>query len=317
MRHIGLIPPKTRSLDIGIYIPRKARKLGAMQYASGSGLNPSGDGYHGSGIIDDANALYQQSKVGAGLKLAGQGNMGYAGMGYAPAGMGLDVAGGSVNTAGEGLSPAGSGIVLPGAGLRRNIIESAGKDFSPAPMGMVNSMGMGYAPVKRGKKMRMRGMGDPPLLNKVQSALSDVIIPKMMDNFGISNIVPQTLIDKVVETSTDKPDSTVHDVIVDLTKKIMPIVTQSKLAQAGVTSGGAYKKIIKSKGYKQLHGKMGRYIASELSGNQNGGDFFGDMWSGFKSVFQTVAPILGPVASVLAPEFAPLIGAATTAIGNL
>lgn len=307
MRHIGLIPPKTRSLNIGIYIPRKARKLGATHTSSGSGLNPSGEGYYGSGIIEDANALYQQSKVGAGLKLAGQGNMGYAGMG-------LDVAGGSVNTAGEGLSPAGSGIVLPGAGLRRNIIESAGKDFSPAPMGMVNSMGMGYAP-KRGKKMR--GSGDPPLLNKVQSALSDVIIPKMMDNFGISNIVPQTLIDKVVETSTDKPDSTVHDVIVDLTKKIMPIVTQSKLAQAGVTSGGAYKKIIKSKGYKQLHGKMGRYIASELTGDQNGGDFFGDMWSGFKSVFQTVAPILGPVASVLAPEFAPLIGAATTAIGNL
>ena len=310
MRHIGLIPRKSRSLDVGIYIPRKAQRLSATYTPLGRGLNPSGEGYSGAGIIEDANALYQQSKVGAGLKLAGQGNMGYAGMG-------LDVAGGSVNTAGEGLSPAGSGIILPGAGLRKNIIESSGKDFSPAPMGMVNSMGMGYAPVKRGKKMRMRGLGDPPLLNKVQSALSDVIIPKMMDNFGISNIVPQTLIDKVVETSTDKPDSTVHDVIVDLTKKIMPIVTQSKLAQAGVTSGGAYKKIIKSKGYKQLHGKMGRYIASELSGNQNGGDFFGDMWSGFKSVFQTVAPILGPVASVLAPEFAPLIGAATTAIGNL
>lgn len=315
MRHIGLIPPKTRSSNVGMYIPRKARKLNEIN-SSGRGLELSG-----SGIIEDANALYQQSKMatpdsnGAGLKLAGQGGTLY--------GMGLDVAGGSVNTAGEGIGLAGTGIVLPGAGLRRNIIQSSGRDFSPAPMGMVNSMGMGYAPsgmgigLAGGKRKKMRGMGDPPLLNKVQSALSDVIIPKMMDNFGISNIVPQTLIDKVVETSTDKPDSTVHDVIVDLTKKIMPIVTQSKLAQAGVTSGGAYKKIIKSKGYKQLHGKMGRYIASELTGDQNGGDFFGDMWSGFKSVFQTVAPILGPVASVLAPEFAPAIGMATDLIGKL
>lgn len=311
MRHVGLIPQKRRNTHVGLYVPKAGfRKRSSAPGGLGVAALPAlANAQAGSGIIEDANALYQQSKMGqtpltgSGLKLAGQGTT------YSGAGGGMYM-GEGISLPGSGLSLPGSGLNLPGSGLRNSIIQSASKEFD-TPYAMqtaTNPLGGGYASV---------GSRDSPMLNKIQSVLSKVIIPKMMEKFGISGIVPQSLIDKVVEVATDKVNGTVHDVILDLTKKIMPIVTQTKLAQAGVTSGGAYRKIAKSKGYKQLHGKMSNYIASELTGNQNGGDFFGDMWSGFKSVFKTVAPVLGPIASVLAPEFAPAIGAATNIIGNM
>ena len=145
--------------------------------------------------------------------------------------------------------------------------------------------------------------------------LSKTIIPKVLKKLGIEGIVPQNLIDTIVETAAANSDNSVKDILIAVTKKIMPILTHSKLAGMGYHSGGAFKKITKSKKYGKAHGDLAKYLHSKISG-QKGGSFWDDFVTGFMSVIKPAAKILGPIASAVFPEFSPAIGAVTGLIDN-
>lgn len=254
----------------------------------------------GSGIIDQANMLYQQSKQGQGFKLAGQGT--------SDIGAGVGVAGNGVGVAGD----------LPGGMLRmslldtmakekkkKKVIQSVGKDLgSQYSLGTSNSLGMGYGGVSgKGVKTEMAK-------SAMRTALINHIIPKVLDKMGIADVVPTSLIQNVVNSSIDKAGATIKDVVINLSKKVMPILTHSKMAKLGMHSGSGFKKIAKSKKYDQLHGHLSKYLASKLVG-QKGGSFWDDFVTGFMSVIKPAASILGPIASAVFPEFSPAISAVT------
>ena len=268
----------------------------------------------GSGIMDQANMLYQQSKQGQGLRLAGQG---------------VGVAGAGVNTAGQGVGVAGGALDLPGGMLRmslldamptekkkkRKIIQSVGKDLgSSYVVGPASGETLGS-----GSPYMGTGLGKSSLKQMAFTSLAPFlaknVIPKVLKKLGIEGIVPQSLIDTVVETASANSENSVKDILIAVTKKIMPILTHSKLAGMGYHSGGAFKKITKSKKYGKAHGDLAKYLHAKISG-QKGGSFWDDFASGFLSIVKPVSKILGPIASAVFPEFSPAIGAVTGLIDN-
>jgi len=251
----------------------------------------------GSGVVDDADMLYQQAKSGQGLKLAGQG---------------IGVAGGAIYNAGESE---GGALDLPGSGLRNNLLHalpkikkkriSSSADRSllgtPYRVGTEQTMGNGLNLAGRGEAL---------------DAVNDTIykaVQLALDKLGINHIIPDSLVKGVINSSTKKASNTVKDVIVNVSKKIIPILTKTGLFQTG--NGMHYGKVIHSKKYNKLHGKFSKYLASRVAG-QDGGDFFSDFAQGFMSVIKPAASILGPIASAVFPEFSPAIGAVTGLIKN-
>lgn len=313
---IAFTRPQTRTGNSGYLIPKKvyrgqqkggflpllfmAPALAGLSTAAvaSSAINKQ----TGSGVINQANMLYQQSKMaqGSGLKLAGQG----------------------VNLAGEGVGVAGGALDLPGGMLRmslletmpkekkkKKVIQSVGKDLgSQYSLGTSNSLGMGLGVSGKGVKTEMAK-------SAMRNALVNHIIPKVLQKMGIADVVPDSLIQQVVDSSIDKAGATIKDVVIKLSKKVMPILTHSKMAKLGMHSGSGFKKIAKSKKYEQLHGHLSKYLASKLVG-QKGGSFWDDFVSGFMSVIRPAASILGPIASAVFPEFAPVISGVTGLIKN-
>lgn len=277
-RNVALVIPKSRSNDIR-YTKSKRIKNNVIKIEA-----PKVEHHKikGSGVIEDALEIYNKKK-GAGLKLAGQ-----------------------------GLNPAGGGLDLPGGALKMKLLkESRGADITGSYPMVNKTLGSGMKMTNR-----MKGLGAEGV-NQIQTMLKTVVIPKLMEHAGVNDIVPQTLINKVVDVSTKDPSNTIKDVIEHLSKSILPIITQSKLAQTG--SGKHYSKIIKHKNYKKMHPALKKFIKAELRG-QNGGSFasfFSGLWDGFKSIIKPIAKIAGPVASFLLPEFSPAIGLASSVIGNL
>jgi hypothetical protein len=254
----------------------------------------------GSGVIDQADMLYKQSKMatGSGLKLAGEG----------------------VNPAGYGVGLAGGALDLPGGMLRmslidekkkkKKVIQSVGRDLGGQyPLGTSQvSLGMGHGVSGKGVKTEMAK-------SAMRNSLVNHIIPKVLDKMGIADVVPASLIQQVVDSSIDKAGATIKDVVIKLSKKVMPILMHTKMAKLGMHSGSGFKKIAKSKKYEKLHGHLSKYLASKLVG-QKGGSFWDDFVSGFMSVIKPAASILGPIASAIFPEFSPAIGAVTGLIKN-
>jgi len=253
----------------------------------------------GSGVIEDADMLYQQAKSGQGLKLAGQG--------VGVAGSGTSLAGGALYLAGE---TEGGALDLPGSGLRNNLLHalpkikkkrmSSSADRSllgtPYSVGTERTMGNGTTLAGRGKAL---------------DAVNDTIykaVQLALDKLGINHIIPDSLVRGVIESSTKKASNTVQDVIVNVSKKIIPILTKTGLFQTG--NGMHYGKVIQSKKYDKLHRKFAKYLASRVAG-QDGGSFWDDFVSGFMSVIKPAAQVLGPIASAVFPEFSPAIGAVT------
>lgn len=321
---IAFTRPQTRTGNAGYLIPRKTyRQKGgflpllalapALLGISGAAVASSAiKKQTGSGVMDQAQMLYNQSKQGMGLKLAGQGAS-YMGTGLSPAG-------GAINLAGQGIGVAGGALDLPGGMLRmslldampkekkkkRKIIQSVGKDLgSSYVVGPASGTTLGSG------KSSMKNMA----FTSLAPLLSKTIIPKVLKKLGIEGIVPQNLIDTIVETAAANSDNSVKDILIAVTKKIMPILTHSKLAGMGYHSGGAFKKITKSKKYGKAHGDLAKYLHAKISG-QKGGSFWDDFVSGFMSVIKPAAKILGPIASAVFPEFSPAIGAVTGLIDN-
>lgn len=251
----------------------------------------------GSGVVDDADMLYQQAKAGQGLKLAGQG---------------VGVAGGALYLAGE---TEGGALDLPGSGLRNNLLHalpkikkkriSSSADRSllgtPYSVGTERTMGNGVNLAGRGKAL---------------DAVNDTIYKAVqiaLDKLGINHIIPDSLVKGVINSSTQKASNTVKDVIVNVSKKIIPILTKTGLFQTG--NGIHYGKVIHSKKYDKLHGKFSKYLASRVAG-QDGGDFFTDFYDGFMSVIKPASKILGPIADAVFPEFSPAISAVTGLINS-
>lgn len=350
---IAFTRPQTRTGNQGYLIPKKVyrgQKGGflpllalapALMGVSGATIASSaiqkqtGSGIRGSGVLDQAEMLYNQSKQGQGLRLAGQGTLysgagvGVAGMGLNPAGrgssymgMGLSPAGGAIDLAGEGLNPAGGALDLPGGMLRmslldsmpkekkkkRKVIQSVGKDlgssYAVGPTS-TDSMGMGSG------KTSLKSMA----FSSLAPVLAKTIIPKVLKKLGIEGIVPQSLIDTVVETAAANSNNSVKDILIAVTKKIMPILTHSKLAGMGYHSGGAFKKITKSKKYGKAHGDLAKYLHAKIAG-QKGGDFWSDFKDGFLSVIKPFTQIFAPVASAVFPEFSPAIEGVAGLINN-
>lgn len=326
---IAFTRPQTRTGNQGYLIPKKVyrgqQKGGflpllalapALLGVSGAAVASSAiKKQTGSGIMDQANMLYNQSKQGqGGLKLAGQG-VHVAGGNSSYMGMGLSPAGGAINLAGQGVGVAGGALDLPGGMLRmslidampkekkkkRKVIQSVGKDLGssyavgPTP---TSSLGSG--------KSSLKSMA----FTSLAPFLAKNIIPKVLKKLGIEGIVPQSLIDTIVETASANSENSVKDILIAVTKKIMPILTHSKLAGMGYHSGGAFKKITKSKKYGKAHGDLAKYLHAKISG-QKGGSFWDDFVSGFMSVIKPAASILGPIASAVFPEFSPAISTVT------
>jgi hypothetical protein len=305
---IAFTRPQTRTGNSGYLIPRKTyRQKGGFlpllfMAPALAGLSTAAVASSaikkqtGSGVIDQANMLYQQSKQGNGLKLAG------AGVGVA--GSGVNVAGGALDLPG-GMLRMSLLDTLPKEKKKKKIIQSVGKDLGGEyPLGTSVSLGMGYGGVSgKGVKTEMAK-------SAMRTALVTHIIPKVLDKMGIADVVPASLIQKVVDSSIDKAGATIKDVVVNLSKKVMPILTHSKMAKLGMHSGSGFKKIAKSKKYEKLHGHLSKYLASKLVG-QKGGSFWDDFVSGFMSVIKPAASILGPIASAVFPEFSPAISAVT------
>ena len=311
-RSIAIVQPNSRTNNSGYLIHHRNHR---NKHSNEEKVQSKTTPMKGSGVIDDADMLYMKSKEGNGLKLAGQG---HCGSGLSPAGgaMMLD----------------GSGLDLPGGSLRaslmksmqkktkKRVVQSTDKDLGSAySVGTTNSLGMGKHGKMKGMGRTMRGMGPNDVIT-IQNLLSGKVIPALLEKMNLHKIVPQELINKVVEKSTSVPTNTIKDVVADLSKAVLPIITQSKLAQDGVKSGGAYKRIMKSKKYKKLHGHLGKYLVAEMT-VQDGSGFFGDLWSGIKSVFrsviQPIVKIAAPVASFFMPEFAPEIGLVSGLIGKV
>lgn len=299
---VGYTVPKTRVLEqpsqIGGFLPLLL--LGpALAGLSASAVATKKQ--TGSGVIDDADMLYQQAKTGSGLRLAGQGS--YMGSGLSVAGQGTSVAGGALETEGGALD-------LPGSGLRNNLLHnlpkikkrrvSASADRSllgsAYNVGTERTMGSGLTLAGRGKTL---------------DAINDTIYKAVqlgLDKLGINHIIPDSLVKSVIQSSTKKASNTVKDVIDNVSKKIVPILTKTGLFQTG--NGLHYGKVIQSKKYNKLHGKFAKYLASRVAG-QDGGDFWTDFKDGFLSVIKPAASILGPIASAVFPEFSPAISAVT------
>jgi hypothetical protein len=296
---VGYTVPKTRihqqPSQVGGFLPLLL--LGpALAGLSASAVATSAiNKQTGSGVVDDADMLYQQAKSGQGLRLAGQG---------------VGVAGGALSLAGESE---GGALDLPGSGLRNNLLHalpkikkkrvSSSADRSllgtPYNVGTERTMGNGVGLAGRGKAL---------------DAVNDTIykaVQLALDKLGVNHIIPDSLVRGVIESSTKKASNTVKDVIVNVSKKIIPILTKTGLFQTG--NGMHYGKVIQSKKYDKLHGKFAKYLASRVAG-QDGGSFWDDFVSGFMSVIKPAASILGPIASAVFPEFSPAIGAVTSLI---
>lgn len=310
---IAFTRPQTRTGNSGYLIPKRtyrqkggflpllfmAPALAGLSTAAvaSSAINKQ----TGSGVIDQADMLYKQSKMatGSGLKLAGQG-VGVAGQGVGVAGGALDLPGGMLRMS----------LIDEKKKKKKKIIQSVGKDLGGQyPLGTSVSLGMGYGGVSgKGVKTEMAK-------SAMRNALVSHIIPKVLDKMGIADVVPASLIQQVVDSSIDKAGATIKDVVINLSKKVMPILTHSKMAKLGMHSGSGFKKIAKSKKYEKLHGHLSKYLASKLAG-QKGGSFWDDFVSGFMSVIKPAASILGPIASAVFPEAAGPISAVTGLIKN-
>lgn len=326
---IAFTRPQTRTGNSGYLIPRKTyrgQKGGflpllalapALLGLSGAAVASSAiKKQTGSGIMDQAELLYNQSKPvgvhsskGQGLKLAGTG---------------VNPAGGDSSYMGMGINPAGGALDLPGGMLRMSLldampkpkgekkkkakyVQSVGKDLgSQYVVGPASGSTMGMGLGSSLKDMAFTSLA--PILSKT-------IIPKVLKKLGIEGIVPQSLIDTVVKTASANSDNSVKDILIAVTKKIMPILTHSKLAGMGYHSGGAFKKITKSKKYGKAHGDLAKYLHAKISG-QKGGSFWDDFVTGFMSVIKPAAKILGPIASAVFPEFAGPISAVTGLINQ-
>lgn len=314
-RSVAMAIPKTRSNDIRRVEPKRS-KNNAVRIVEKEARK-----IKGSGVLEDGLEIYNQKKSNL-IPQSIIDSRAYLDRIQALkdrpyekkiVGKGLKLAGGAINLPGGEMMSSGNGLDLPGGALKMKLIkESRGKDIAGEYSLKNPSIGMG---LKKSKKLK--GMGDfnTKGLDTIQNLLSTNVIPKLMDKMGVGDIVPQKLIDKVVEISTTSdPSDTIKDVIKNISDKVLPIITQSKLAQTG--SGKHYRKIIKSKNYKKLHIPLKKYIKSQIKG-QDGEGFFGDLWSGFKSVIKPLANIAAPIASFVFPEFAAPIGMATKIIGSL
>ena len=293
-----LIPKKTYRGQKGGFLPLLFMAPALAGLSTAAVASSAIKKQTGSGVIDQADMLYKQSKMatGQGLKLAGAG-VGVAGQGVGVAGGALDLPGGMLR-----MSLLDT---MPKQKKKKKIIQSVGKDLGGEyPLGTSVSLGMGYGGVSgKGVKTEMAK-------SAMRNALITHIIPKVLDKMGIADVVPASLIQKVVDSSIDKAGATIKDVVVNLSKKVMPILTHSKMAKLGMHSGSGFKKIAKSKKYEKLHGHLSKYLASKLVG-QKGGSFWDDFVSGFMSVIKPAASILGPIASAVFPEFAPVISGVT------
>lgn len=311
---IAFTKPQTRTGNAGYLIPKKIyRQKGgflplmalapALLGVSGATIASSAIQKTGSGIMDQAEMIYNQSKQGQGLKLAGQG-VSYMGMGLNPAGQGLDLAGGALD--------------LPGGMLRMSLIDAEKKKKQKVIQSVGKDLGSSYAVGPASSEVNM-GSGKSSLKSMAFTSLApflaNTIIPKVLKKLGIEGIVPQSLIDTIVKTASANSNNSVKDILIAVTKKIMPILTHSKLAGMGYHSGGAFKKITKSKKYGKAHGDLAKYLHAKISG-QKGGDFWTDFKDGFLSVIKPFTQIFAPVASAIFPEFSPAIEGVAGLINN-
>lgn len=287
---VGYTVPKTRVYQqpsqLGGFLPLIFLAPALAAATAGTlAIGAAKKSQQGSGVVDDADMLYQQAKSGQGLKLAG-----------------------------SGVSVAGGGALdLPGSGLRNNLLHSLPKINKKRISSSANRSLLG-TPYNVGTE---RTMGNGVTLSGQGSSLSMLndtiykVVQIALSKMGINNIIPDALVKNVITSSTKKADNTVKDVIMNVTKKILPILTKTGLAQTG--NGIHYGKVIASKKYNKLHKKFSKYIASEVAG-QDGGDFFTDFYDGFMMVIRPAAKILGPIGEAIFPEFSPVIGAVTSAI---
>lgn len=324
---IAFTRPQTRTGNSGYLIPRKTYRgqrggflpllalapallgISGAAVASSAIKKQTGQGMKGSGIMDQAEMLYNQSKMqsASGLKLAGQG---------------VNVAGSGSSYMGMGLNPAGGALDLPGGMLRMSLLDAMPKEKKKKPkytQSVGKDLGSQYVVGPASGSTMGMGSGKSSMKNlaftSLAPLLSKTIIPKVLKKLGIEDIVPQSLIDTVVKTASANSDNSVKDILIAVTKKIMPILTHSKLAGMGYHSGGAFKKVTKSKKYAKAHGSLAKYLHAKISG-QKGGSFWDDFVSGFMSVIKPASKILGPIASAVFPEFSPVIGAVTGLIDN-
>lgn len=297
---VGYTVPNTRALQqpsqIGGFLPLLF--LPSLLAGATAGTLATGavkKSQQGSGVVDDADMLYQQAKSGQGLKLAGQG---------------VGVAGGALYLAGE---TEGGALDLPGSGLRNNLLHALPKTKKVKASATRSLLGTPYyvgTDLPMGNGVNLAGRGE------ALDAVNDTIYKAVqiaLDKLGINHIIPDSLVKGVINSSTKKASNTVKDVIVSVSKKIIPILTKTGLLQTG--NGMHYGKVIKSKKYDKLHGKFSKYLASRVAG-QDGGDFFTDFYDGFMSVIKPASKILGPIADAVFPEFSPAISAVTGLINS-
>jgi len=306
---IGYSVPKVRALrqpsQVGGFLPLLF--LPSLFAGATAGTLATGavkKSQQGSGVVDDADMLYQQAKSGQGLKLAGQG--------VGVAGSGSSLAGGAIYNAGYSE---GGALDLPGSGLRNNLLHALPKIKKKRISSSADRSLLG-TPYRVGTEQTMGNGLNLAGNGKTLDAVNDTIYKSVqiaLDKLGINHIIPDSLVRGVIESSTKKASNTVKDVIVNVSKKIIPILTKTGLFQTG--NGLHYGKVIHSKKYNKLHGKFSKYLASRVAG-QDGGDFFTDFYDGFMSIIKPASKILGPIADAVFPEFSPAISAVTGLINS-
>jgi hypothetical protein len=196
---IGLVNPALRTKHVGYIVPKKVYRqkggflpllflpslvggLGAASVASSMSRKQGG-----SGVIEDADKIYQQTLLGNGLRLAGQGvNL---------AGQGIGVAGGAINLAGHGIGVAGGSLGdLPAGMLRMSLLDNQVKQSVDRNYDNDYAVGSG--------KHKMKGRGQDSL-GHVQDALYDVVSAGL-HKMGVGNLIPDTLVKSVIKSATKK-----------------------------------------------------------------------------------------------------------------
>jgi hypothetical protein len=291
-----MVRPPTRTSNSAYIIPKHSFRTQKTVVAK---TVPS---MKGSGVIDEANMLYQASKIkkeGSGLKLSGQG-LTHSGAGVVLAGTGLKLAGDNTPSV----------LDLPGEMLRMSLVEKKTKPKkekkSTITFGkpkIIASVGQDLGGPFIIGPASGQSIGSGMILDLEDSMvpnLVNVIIPKILKKLDISNI-PHSLIKEVVEMAAKKSSNTLKDILLAVVKKIIPLITHSKLAGFGY-GATQYKKIAKKKKFDKIKVDLAKYMHSKMMG-QKGTGFWDDFLKGFLSIVKPASQILAPVAKVLLPEY--------------
>jgi len=301
----AMVRPPTRTSNSAYMIPKHNFKKQPTVVAK------STTAMKGSGVMNEADMLYQASKMkteGGALKLAGQGAM-HSGAGLVLAGAGLKLAGDNTPSV----------LDLPGEMLRMSLVEK--KTKKPKKEKKSKPEGERSSKIKFGEPKIIasvsQDLGAPYVVGPASGQtigsgvmldledsmvpnLVNIIIPKILKRLDISNI-PHSLIKEVVTSAAKNTSNTLKDILLAVVKKIIPMITHSKLAGMGY-GAGQYKKIAKKKKFDKMKVDLAKYIHSKMMG-QKGTGFWDDFKRGFLSVIKPASSVLAPVAKVLLPEY--------------